>query len=89
MLFCYTKFKNLDLKGIVKGVTNQAADKVGLLSKEIKQLGVERLKICSHCDIFEPETATCSAKKGGCGCSMKKKVLVKGARCPHPKGSKW
>jgi len=76
----------MSLKGIIKGATNRALKEVGALGKDIIETGNERMKICTECDIFDPELIKCDSRKGGCGCYMKTKVLVKEAKCPK---SKW
>lgn len=75
----------MDLKGIVKGYTNKVLDDAGVLKEELKQLGATRLNICKTCDTYIAETMKCDNTKGGCGCYMKAKVLVKEAKCPKKK----
>jgi hypothetical protein len=48
-------------------------------------MGNQRMLICNKCPIFDKNTKVCVKVKGGCGCSMDKKVLVQEATCPKDK----
>jgi len=75
----------MSLKNIVKGTSNRALKELGVLNPSIELMGESRLDICKKCPIFEPSNSTCDSDKGGCGCYMKAKVLVKEASCPKDK----
>lgn len=75
----------MSLKQIIKGYTNKTLSDVGVLSSELKDLGVQRLNICNTCDTYNSDTMKCDSTKGGCGCYMKAKVLIKKAKCPKDK----
>ena len=72
----------MSLKGIIQGVTNRAAKKVGALSSEAEAIGEARLQVCASCPLFKASNSTCEE----CGCFMKTKVLVRTSRCPL---NKW
>ena len=73
----------MSLKHIVKGVANRTRGKLGVLDSATKSLGDSRMAICRECPIYVG--GKCDSSKGGCGCHMKSKVLVKGASCPKAK----
>ena len=71
----------MGLKGIIKGFTNRALSEAELLNQEIKKQGAYRYSICKSCERFNKERTTCME----CGCYMKNKTLVPGAKCPLKK----
>lgn len=81
----------MDLKGIVKGVSNRAISRMGFLPGETEQIAQERLKICQgdsvtpKCDIYDETLDKCVKAKGGCGCTMKNKVYCMECECPKKK----
>jgi len=75
----------MSLKNIVKGTVNRSLKEVGVLNENTVTLGDSRLAICKSCDTFKASNNTCDSNKGGCGCYMKSKVLVKEASCPKDK----
>ena len=73
----------MNFKQITKGMINRVRQKANMLDKSTKELGETRLNICKSCDIFVNNV--CDTSKGGCGCHMKSKVLVRDAKCPKEK----
>lgn len=76
---------SLELNKIIRGYTNHALRNTSLVPEEIKKTGAQRLDVCKGCSIFDKESQVCVKSKGGCGCSMTRKVLVTDARCPKDK----
>lgn len=78
-------FRLKQIYHILKGYSLRALDYFGLIKSPLKKLSQERLDICVSCDTLNKVTFVCMKSKGGCGCKMKEKTLVREAVCPQGK----
>lgn len=73
------------LHKIIQGHVNANKAKKGKLPPKDVQTAKARLAVCHACDILDKRTMKCDKKKGGCGCTMTKKVYCKTCKCPKGK----
>lgn len=80
----------MSIKHIAEGWFNSFLDTMNLLDEDVKNLGTERMNICSNCpvrsgnrcDRNKTHISATGVEFNGCGCYIDKKTLCVDCHCP-------